>query len=83
MAVAFLTTRVTEPDEDDWKKLVRLVKYLHGTKELTLNLTGDKYAKWEWWVDSAYAVHPNLRSHTGVAFYMGQGAPICLSTKQN
>ncbi len=82
VAVAFLTTRVTEPDEDDWKKLVRLIKYLYGTMELTLNLTGDKDAKWEWWVDSAYAVHPNLRSHTGVAFSMGKGAPICLSTKQ-
>jgi len=30
-AVAFLTTRVKEPDEDDWAKLKRVLKYLHGT----------------------------------------------------
>jgi hypothetical protein len=31
-AVSFLTTCVKDPDEDDWKKLVRvLLKYLNGT----------------------------------------------------
>jgi hypothetical protein len=30
-AVSFLTTRVREPDEDDWKKLVHMLKYLNGT----------------------------------------------------
>jgi hypothetical protein len=27
-AIAFLTTRVREPDQDDWKKLSHLMKYL-------------------------------------------------------
>ena len=27
-AVAFLSTRVREPDEDDWNKLIYLMKYL-------------------------------------------------------
>ena len=27
-AISFLTTRVTAPDEDDWKKLVRMMRYL-------------------------------------------------------
>jgi hypothetical protein len=27
-AVAFLTMRLSEPDEDDWKKLKRLLQYL-------------------------------------------------------
>ncbi len=30
-AVAFLTTRVKVPDEDDWGKLKRVLKYLNGT----------------------------------------------------
>jgi hypothetical protein len=30
-AVAFLTTRVKNPEEDDWGKLKRLLKYLTGT----------------------------------------------------
>jgi hypothetical protein len=30
-AVSFLTTRVKDPDEDNWKKLVRVLKYFNGT----------------------------------------------------
>ena len=39
--VAFLTTRVKNPDEDDWRKLKRVLKYLNGTKYLKLRLTVD------------------------------------------
>ncbi len=35
-AVAFLTTRVKNPDEDDWGKLKCVLKYLNGTKYLKL-----------------------------------------------
>ena len=30
--IYFLTSRVKKPDEDDWGKLVRCMKYLKGTK---------------------------------------------------
>jgi hypothetical protein len=40
-AVAFLTTRVREPDEDDWKKLQRMIRYIRGTLTLPLILTAD------------------------------------------
>ena len=33
-AVAFLCTRVQSPDEDDYKKLARVMQYLHCTREL-------------------------------------------------
>ena len=36
--VAFLTTRVRDPDEDDWKKLKRLLQYIQGTIRLPLVL---------------------------------------------
>ena len=35
MAVAFLTTCVVAPDEDDWVKLKRVLQYLNGTIDLT------------------------------------------------
>ena len=41
-AIAFLTTRVREPDLDDWNKLTHLMKYLRGTKELPLVLSANK-----------------------------------------
>ena len=31
LPVAFLCTRVQQPDEDDWKKLGRVLKYLRGS----------------------------------------------------
>jgi hypothetical protein len=40
-AVAFLTTRVSKPDEDDWGKLKRVLKYLKGTFYLKLTLSVD------------------------------------------
>ena len=40
-AVAFLTTRVTQPDEDDYKKLGRVMKYLRSTVDLVSTLEGD------------------------------------------
>jgi hypothetical protein len=35
-SVAFLCTRVKEPDHDDYKKLARVMKYLRGTRTLPL-----------------------------------------------
>ena len=42
MAVSFLTTRVKAPDQDDWGKLVRVLKYLNGTRYMKLILSTDK-----------------------------------------
>ncbi len=38
LATAFLTTRVREPDEDDWRKLRHLIVYLKSTCEYLLCL---------------------------------------------
>ena len=40
-AIAFLTTRVKSPDEDDGQKLRRVIKYLRGTQNLVLTLESD------------------------------------------
>jgi len=37
-AVAFLCTRVQSPDVDDYKKLARVMKYIHGTRDMTLTI---------------------------------------------
>ena len=37
-AVAFLTTRVKEPTQQDWKKLVKMMKFLKQTKNDVLTL---------------------------------------------
>ena len=41
MAVVFLTTRVRAPDEDDWRKMRRLLQYLRGAIQTPLLLRAD------------------------------------------
>ena len=81
-AVAFLTTRVKGPDEDDWKKLVRMIRYLRGTQDLPLTLRADSVPIPKWWVDGSHATHPDMRGHSGGCMSLGQGMPINTSTKQ-
>jgi hypothetical protein len=59
-AIAYLTTRVQEPDKDDWHKLSHLIKYLRKTKDLPLILSADSTGILKWWVDASFAVHPNM-----------------------
>jgi hypothetical protein len=51
MAVSFLTTRVKKPDEDDWGKLKRVLKYLKGTIHMKLRLTVENIGVIRCWVD--------------------------------
>ncbi len=79
-AVAFLCTGVQSPDEDDYKKLTRVMQYLRCTRELTLTIEPGVDAKW--WVDSSYAVHPDMRSHSGIMMSLGKGVAYSTSCKQ-
>jgi hypothetical protein len=82
-AVAFLSTRVKGPaDEDDYKKLCRVMKYLHGTVNMPLTLEADKAHIVKWWVDASYPVHPDMKSHTGGAMTLVKGASYGSSTRQ-
>lgn len=81
-AVAFLTTRVKEPDEDDWKKLIRVLKYLNGTKYMKLTLTVDSLNIIRWWVDSSYMTHEDCKGHNGGMMTLGRGAVVSMSGKQ-
>ena len=81
-AVAFLTTRVKSPDEDDWGKLKRVMRYLKGTRGLKLTLTVDDLSIIKWWVDASYASHEDCKGHTGAMMSLGSGAIRSFSRKQ-
>ena len=51
-AISFLSTRVREPDTDNYKKLIRLMKYLKGTKDIPLTLEANNSGCIQWWVDA-------------------------------
>ena len=82
MAVNFLSTRVADPDEDDYRKLGRVLKYLQSTYDLILRLEGDQDGKVLWWADASYATHPDMKGQTGGCMTMGKGAVITASNKQ-
>ena len=79
-AVSFLTTRVKAPDQDNWKKIVRMLGYLKGTKTLVLTLS-DNGKGLKWWIDASNGVHPDLNGHIGSTMSMGKGSVLSKSTK--
>jgi len=81
-AVAYLSTRVTKPDTDDYKKLTRVVRYLRGTRDLGLTLEADKVLSVKWWVDASFGVHKDVKGHIGGVMSLGRGAIFSTSTKQ-
>jgi hypothetical protein len=81
-AVAFLTTRVKKPDEVDWGKLKRVLKYLKGTRHMRLCLSIDALGVIHWWVDASYNVHDDCKGQTGAMMSLEKGAPISFSRKQ-
>jgi hypothetical protein len=73
-AVAFLITRVQQPDVDDYKKLRRGLQYLRATADLPLTLEAENAHIVKWWVDTSFAVHPDMKSHTGGMMSLGNTA---------
>lgn len=82
LTISFLCTRVSRSTVQDWVKLKRLLQYLHNTIELNRVLGADDLSVLRTWVDASYAVHEDMKSHTGGAISMGRGAFMCKATKQ-
>ena len=80
-AVMFLQTRVQCPDWDDLKKLSRVIQYLQHTRSLELTLSIDPTKNLPLWVDASYAVHSDMKSHTGGTLSLGHGSVYSLSTE--
>jgi hypothetical protein len=76
---------VQQSGEDDWKKLLRMMKYLEQTIDLELTLEASPDGEillCMWYPDAAFAVHPDMKSHTGAVLTMGKGAMQVISAKQ-
>jgi hypothetical protein len=80
--VAFLTTRVKRPDDDDWGKLKRVLKYLSSTHRLRLTLFAESLSNIAWYVDASHQIHDDCRGHTGALLTFGRGAATSSSIKQ-
>ena len=60
-AIPFLCSRVNNPDEDDWKKLLQVLAYLKDTRHIPLQLEGDiNLTLNKWYADASFGTHPDL-----------------------
>ena len=80
--VGFLLTRTKEPNTGDWRKLLKMMAFLNETMEDILTLMADDLGALYWYIDAAFAVHKDMRSHTGSIFSLGYGVILSSSTKQ-
>ena len=81
-AIAFLTTRVKAPDEQDWFKLNKMMCYLNSTQKDVLVLCADDSHGIIWHLDASFGVHNDKKSHTGATMTLGGGSITSVSTKQ-
>lgn len=59
-----------------------MMKFLEQTQDDCLTLRADGSCVIKWSLDASFAVHPDMKSHTGAIMTMGQGAIQSVSTKQ-
>jgi hypothetical protein len=81
LAIAFMCTRVSCSTDQDWGKLKRLMQYLNRTMNEVLTIGADSLEKLMTWVDAAYGVHQDMKSHTGVP--CRSGAEQCYANRRN
>ena len=80
--IAFLCTRVSKSDCEDWKKLIRLLSYIKKTIDDPRIIGAMTLRKIYSWVDASYAVHMDMKSHTGAVSSFGRGVICTKSSKQ-
>ena len=79
----YLYNIVSCRNEDGWKKLERLLKYIKGTINDVSIIGSSSLKDLDIRVDTAYAVHNYMCSHTGVKIMLGWGTLHCKSTQKN
>ena len=62
--------------------MVHMTRYIRGTRTLPLILSANGSGILKWSVDASFAVHHNMRGHSGGGLPLGRGFPIVSSTKQ-
>jgi len=82
LPVNYLSTRVTECTESDYRKACRVAGYLNGTKDLGLVFrptTFELFCS----ADASFAVHPDQKGQSGYTIHFGEhNAPFHVASKK-
>jgi histone deacetylase 1/2 len=73
LAISYLAKRVQQPNEQDYSKLERVIKYLRGSSSMGIILKPDKILHIIAWIDASHAVHGDHKSHSGTIISLGKG----------
>jgi len=80
--VSFLCTRVQGATQQDMGKLERVLGYVKVTQEQAMVLCAQTTQNIRAYVDAAFALHSDSKSHTGVMVYIGETLVYVSSKKQ-
>jgi hypothetical protein len=80
--VSFLCTRVQGATQQDMVKLERVLGYVKATQEQAMVLHAQTTQNIRAYVDAAFALHNDSKSHTGVMVYVGETLVYVSSKKQ-
>ena len=80
LATGYHCSRVKEPNEDDWKKLTWLMRYVWWTRFIPkiICITEEGAIIY---IDGSHAIHADTKGHSGMYTTMGKGALINVARK--
>ena len=81
-ALSYLTCQIKAPDQDDMKKLIRMIAYIRNTIDLPLTIGMNDSKEIRWWVDASFGKQYELRSQTGATLSFGIGSVYSMAKKQ-
>ena len=70
-------------DTYEYTNMVRVTNYIQGTIGLPLILSIKKSGNIKWYIDAAFGLHKDMRSHTCGFMTMGTGGECVNYSKQN
>jgi hypothetical protein len=78
----YLSAKVRNPSENDWDKLTNLLQFLRNIKGYIVRLILEDNCNVSWYLDVSFAVHEDMKSHTGAVMTLGEGLVQEISMKQ-
>lgn len=80
LPVSYLATRSSSPTEEDLGKLMRIARYLNGTRDVGLvYMAPDLRARF--YVDASHGIHVDGHGQAGLLITLGSAPIFCRSTK--
>lgn len=80
--MSYLATKGTSPDKGDSKKLLRVLRYICGSRNLCMTLKPNDVTL-HLYVDASYALHNDAKGHSGALISIGiHGGPISVNSNK-